>query len=71
MRLRKIAAALGAVLPGLLRDTAGLLGAAAIAYGAWQIYPPLGFIAGGALLLAGAWLLARTDEPPAPANEER
>ncbi len=52
---QKIAAA----APVLLRDGAGLAGAVAIAYGAWLIYPPAGFIAGGVLLLAGAIALSR------------
>ena len=34
-------------------------GAAAISYGAWMIYPPAGFIAGGVLLIAGGVLLIR------------
>ena len=50
-------------LPALIIDLAGLAGAAAITYGMWQIYPPAGWIAGGALGLAAAWLFARqTDE---------
>lgn len=43
----------------LARDAAGLAGAGLIAYGAWLVYAPAGFIAGGALLIAGALLLAR------------
>ncbi len=39
-------------------DAAGLAGAGLIAYGAWQVYHPAGFIVGGVLLVAGAWLLA-------------
>lgn len=35
------------------RDAAGVIGAASIAYGAWLIYEPAGFIAGGTLVLAG------------------
>ncbi|MFI4983301.1 MAG: hypothetical protein ACHQIO_23350 [Nevskiales bacterium] len=46
----------------MLRDAAGLGGAGLCAYGAWLIYPPAGFIAGGVLLLAGAWLSARGTE---------
>jgi hypothetical protein len=42
-----------------LRDAAGLFGAALVAYGAWLVYAPAGFIAGGALLIAGAFLAAR------------
>ena len=45
--LRQIAAA----IPTLLRDAAGLGGAGLCSYGAWLIYQPAGFIAGGVLLL--------------------
>lgn len=44
----------------LVIDLAGLAGAAAIAYGAWLVHEPAGFIIGGALLLAAAWLGARS-----------
>lgn len=44
----------------LIIDLAGLAGATAIAYGAWLIYEPAGFIVGGMLLLAAAWLGARS-----------
>lgn len=40
-------------------DSAGLLGAGLISYGAEQIYRPAGFIIGGFLLLAASWLSAR------------
>jgi hypothetical protein len=40
-------------------DVAGALGAASITYGAWQVYHPAAFIAGGLFLLIAAWLLAR------------
>ncbi|MGD9882815.1 hypothetical protein [Reyranella sp.] len=45
-------------VPGLLRDLAGLSGVGLVAYGAWLIYPPVGFIVGGSLLILGALLLA-------------
>lgn len=44
--------------PIVLRDLAGLAGAGVIAYGAWSIYPPAGWIAGGILMLAASLLLA-------------
>jgi len=47
-------------LPGIIRDGAGILGAALIAYGAALIYRPAGFIVGGLLLISGALLAART-----------
>jgi hypothetical protein len=43
----------------VLIDAAGLGGSAAITYGAALIYHPAGFIVGGVLTLAAAWLLAR------------
>ncbi len=36
-----------------LRDAAGIAGAVSIAYGAWLIYEPAGFIVGGGLALTG------------------
>lgn len=34
-------------------------GAAAMSYGAWQVYRPAGWIAGGLLMLAAGWRLGR------------
>ena len=48
-----------AVVPVLARDCAGLTGVALVSYGAWLVYPPAGFIAGGTLLLAGALISGR------------
>jgi hypothetical protein len=59
---RHIGTAIRAMGPGLgsLLEAALLLtGAAAIAYGAWQAYPPAGPIVGGVLLIAGVILRAR------------
>jgi hypothetical protein len=44
-----------------VRDIAGLCGAALIAFGAWRVYEPAGFIVGGAILLAGVWLHVRAE----------
>jgi hypothetical protein len=44
----------GRVLPALIRELAGLAGAGLIAYGAWLVYAPAGFVTGGILLLAGS-----------------
>lgn len=44
-----------------LRDAAGVLAVASISYGAWLIYEPAGFIAGGSLVLAAVLALARGD----------
>lgn len=46
----------------VLRDLGGLAGAGLLAYGAWQTYPPAGYLVGGALLLAGAWIAGRKDQ---------
>jgi hypothetical protein len=48
-----------AALFAFARDVAGLSGIALVSYGAWLIYSPAGFIAGGAILLAGAVASAR------------
>jgi hypothetical protein len=60
--MKLIGSALGAIggaIPAILRDLAGLAGAGAIAYGAWLIHEPAGFIAGGVLLVCGALLAGR------------
>jgi hypothetical protein len=49
-----------AALPEL-RTVAGLAGAAFIAYGAWLIYRPAGFIVAGLMLVTGAILDAWGD----------
>ena len=46
------------VVPGLVRDLAGLCGVGLVSYGAWLIYPPAGFITGGILLIVGALLIS-------------
>lgn len=43
----------------LVRDLAGVAGAAAVALGAGMVYLPAGVIVGGLLMLAGAILAAR------------
>lgn len=43
----------------VIADLAGLIGAGLSAYGCWLVFPPAGFIVGGALLIAGACLLSR------------
>lgn len=45
-------------LPTMMRDGAGLIGVGLIAYGAWLVHPPAGFITGGVLLLVGAVLVS-------------
>lgn len=48
----------GAVFPALIWNLIGLCGVVGIGYGAWLIYQPAGFIAGGVLLVMGAAMLA-------------
>ena len=50
--------AIAGVVPGLVRDLAGLCGVGLVSYGAWMIYPPAGFITAGILLIVGTLLLA-------------
>ncbi len=50
--------AAGRAVPVLLRDAVGLTAIGSIAYGAWMIAPPAGFITGGVLLLIGAVLVS-------------
>lgn len=47
-----------ATLP-VIETGAALGGAALMAYGASEIYRPAGFIVGGVLLLAGAWIIGK------------
>ncbi|MDX0897443.1 hypothetical protein GOD90_10615 [Sinorhizobium medicae] len=48
-----------AKLAVIARDAVGVSAVASIAYGAWLIYPPAGFIVGGLLILAGVIAAAR------------
>jgi hypothetical protein len=62
MIARRIGGALKALVPALSAFTEAcvlLAGAALIAYGAWQAYPPAGPIVGGILIVAGTILRAR------------
>lgn len=45
--------------PHLIFDGFGFAGASAIAYGAWLIYVPAGFLVGGALLMVLSVLFGR------------
>ena len=54
-RLGAAASAIGGWFPDLL--IAG--GAVGVAYGAWLVYQPAGFIVGGALALAGGLRMTR------------
>jgi len=57
--LRRATTATAQAIPGLLRECAGLAAVGAISYGAWLMYPPAGFLVGGALVLAGVLLVPR------------
>jgi hypothetical protein len=46
-------------VPHVIADGRGLTGAGAIAYGAWLIYAPAGFLVGGVLLMALSMLIGR------------
>jgi hypothetical protein len=46
-------------VPHVLADGLGFAGAGAIAYGAWLIYVPAGFLIGGALGMALSVLFGR------------
>ena len=53
-------------VPHLAIDCLGLAGAGAIAYCAWLIYVPAGFLVGGVLLMALSILIGRKLERAAP-----
>jgi hypothetical protein len=53
-RIRSIGLGLRALWGAVFRDLGALVGVGLLSYGAWQAYPPAGYIVGGALLLAGA-----------------
>jgi hypothetical protein len=50
--------------PHVVADALGFAGAGAIAYGAWLIYVPAGFLVGGVLLMALSMLIGRKLERP-------
>lgn len=41
----------------------GVIGAILLSFGAWLVYPPAGFIAGGVLCLLWSFLVARALSP--------
>ncbi|GIH91951.1 hypothetical protein ACFFMN_33905 [Planobispora siamensis] len=58
----RLAGPAGSAVRALLQALPGLLGLGLVAYGAWLAWPPAGFIAAGALLLADrAWEMTRVD----------
>jgi hypothetical protein len=46
-------------VPHVVVDGMGFAGAGAIAYGAWLVYVPAGFLVGGVLLMALSFLFGR------------
>ena len=58
-RLRKALASVARRAPHVVADGLGFAGAGAIAYGAWLIYAPAGFLVGGVLLMALSMLIGR------------
>jgi len=59
VRPRKALAAAARRVPHVIADGLGFAGAGAIAYGAWLIYAPVGFLVGGVLLMALSMLIGR------------
>lgn len=45
-----------------LPDALLVVGAALVAYGAWLVYAPAGYIVGGIACLAAGWLLAKAPD---------
>jgi hypothetical protein len=60
-RIAAAARAAGPAIGALLEAVVLLAAVGAIAYGAWQAYPPAGPVVGGALVLVGVILRARGD----------
>ena len=53
----------------ILAPLVGVLGALLLSYGTWLIYPPAGFVVGGALCLFWSWMVARyLDRSPQRVN---
>ena len=48
----------------------GMIGAALVAFGAWLLAPPAGYIVAGVLCLVWSWLAARAGARQAPLTEE-
>lgn len=57
--LRAVFAAGASMAGGIAPDAMILSGVASVSYGAWLVYEPAGFIAGGILSLVGGILVAR------------
>lgn len=59
MKLLETLRARAEQLPAIGREAVGFAGCGLVAYGAWLVYPPAGFVVAGALLIAGAILWPR------------
>lgn len=57
--LSALLSAAAAAAPVVIRDLVGLVGIALIAYGAWLMYAPAGFMVAGVLLVVGVLLVSR------------
>ncbi len=58
--LRIAAAALRVAVASNVPDALMLAGAGLVAFGAWSIYPPAGYITGGVLLIVGGVIASRS-----------
>ena len=60
--MRRFFSAIGRAAPPLARDAIGLTGGGLIAYGAWLVYQPAGFIVAGAMMLIATLLLSQKNK---------
>jgi hypothetical protein len=56
--IRRVRRAIAAIVPGIFENALFFGGLAAIAYGCWMIYKPLGPIVGGVFAVKVAFLIA-------------
>lgn len=49
----------------ILTPLVGVMGALLLSFGAWMIYQPAGYIAGGLLCIVWSWLMAKFLSSPA------
>jgi hypothetical protein len=57
--LARVGGAIASRVPHVIADGLGFAGAGAIAYGAWLIYVPAGFLVGGMLAIGLSVLIGR------------
>lgn len=58
--LARLTVTAGRFVLSLAREATGVAGVGSVAYGAWLAWHPAGFIVGGLLATAAAYLWART-----------